>query len=127
MRGRNMEKKYNISLILIALCICIFTSSFFLFSIDKVNDIYVAQAKNDITDLKKSFLKNTVNNLIQEIDVEREIETNLYEKIVRKQEAIIENRAGLSEEEYEKYLVQYFATYLLSMWIIFDKIYIGSG
>ena len=101
--------QHHISLILIALCICIFTSSFFLFSIDKVNDIYVAQAKNDITDLKKSFLKNTVNNLIQEIDVEREIETNLYEKIVRKQEAIIENRAGLSEEEYEKYLVQYFA------------------
>ena len=56
-----MEKKYNISLILIALGICMFTSSFFVFSIDKVNDIYITQAKNDITHLKKSFLENTVN------------------------------------------------------------------
>lgn len=56
-RGRNMEKKYNISLILIALGICMFTSSFFVFSIDKVNDIYITQAKNDITHLKNRFLK----------------------------------------------------------------------
>lgn len=104
-----MRKKYNIAIIIIALGICIFTSSFFLFSIGKVNDIYLTQARNDITKLKKSFLENTVNNLIQEIDVEREIETNLYEKIVMKQEAIIENRAGLSEDEYEKYLIQYFS------------------
>lgn len=103
-----MEKKYNISLILIALGICMFTSSFFVFSIDKVNDIYITQAKNDITHLKKSFLENTVNNLIQEIDVEREIETNLYEKIIKKQEAFVENKENLPEKEYIEQLIKYF-------------------
>ena len=103
-----MGKKYNIAIIIIDLGICIFTSLFFLFSIDKVNDIYLTQARNDITKLKKSFLENTVNNLIQEIDVEREIETKLYEKIIKKQELIIKSKENLPEDEYEEYLKQYF-------------------
>lgn len=73
-----------------------------------IGEIYQDETQNVIIDIKKSYLKSTVNNLIYEIELTRKSEAELYKRyIVRRYETLIlENH--LSDKEFEDYFIERF-------------------
>ena len=66
-----------LSVILITL-MCSAISYFYLVSHNAFGKIYQEETRNTIIEIKKTFLKDTINNLFVEIDVERELEYERY-------------------------------------------------
>lgn len=89
--------------------LCLLISIYFLFTYKKIAEIYQNETKNVIINIKKSFLKNTVDNLIYEIELERKAEADLYKKhIVRRYETLILTD-HLSDEEYTDFFINRFS------------------
>jgi diguanylate cyclase (GGDEF)-like protein len=103
-----MDKRYKWILTGIIIIMCIVTSLFFVYSINKVSKIYINQTKENVIQLKRSFLKDTVNNLIREIDAERRLQEEYYETLVIKQENIVLEKVNLPENEFNSFLIRYF-------------------
>lgn len=101
-------KKYRIFIIFMIILSCIYSSLFFLFSVDKVSGVYIQQSKDSILQLKKTFLKDTVNNFINEIDVEREVQTDFYEKEVEKTFSSLNFSIGISDDAFKEEFIKKF-------------------
>lgn len=78
---------------------CLCSGLIFVYSVDKVSSIYVEQSKDSILELKKTFLKDTVNNLIDEIDIERASQSEIYNEEVAMKSAELENSGPYSREQ----------------------------
>lgn len=88
--------------------ICAVMVCFYLFSIDKVGEIYIGKSKEAIYSIKKDFLKDTVNNLISEIDTKR-IRRSLYEEaLVNRTFAAIHLKTDLSDKEFADFFTGFF-------------------
>ncbi len=74
--------RYRIVSIAIITLICIVISLFYLFFYLQIGEIYTNETRSSIVELKKTFLKNTVDNLIQELETARSIEANHYKDVV---------------------------------------------
>lgn len=82
---------------------------FYLFSIDKVGDIYVGSSKKVICSIKKDFLKDTVDNLVSEIDIKRTLKSANIEKFfVRTVGSIIDMKMDLRDEEFQEFFIDFF-------------------
>lgn len=102
-----MNKK-NIVTLLIIFAICISISIFYLYAFNMIGKIYQEETQNAIIDIKKSYLKSTVNNLIYEIELTRKSEAELYKKyIVRRYETLI-LESHLSDKEFVDYFIERF-------------------
>lgn len=78
-------------------------------SYQKISDIYYNEIENTIVSIKKSFLKNTVDNLVQEIDLVRQGETEYYARIVNRRYAALTYDTHLSDEEFTSFFIRRFA------------------
>ncbi|MDF3001403.1 MAG: diguanylate cyclase, partial [Bacillota bacterium] len=74
-----IKLKYTAITIIIMGIICSATIIFFLFSLAEVGNIYIGKTEETILELKKDFIKDTVSNLITEIDNQRKIKVHLME------------------------------------------------
>lgn len=81
---------------------------FYLFSIDKVGEIYIGKSKEAIYSIKKDFLKDTVNNLVSEIDMKRTSKSLYVEKFVNRTFAVINLKMDLSDSEFGDFFVGFF-------------------
>ncbi len=81
---------------------------FYLFSIDKVGEIYIGKSKDAIYSIKKDFLKDTVNNLVSEIDMKRTSKSLYVEKFVNRTFAVINLKMDLSDKEFGDFFVGFF-------------------
>ncbi len=82
---------------------------FYLFSINKVSDVYIDKTRETILDLRKDFLKDTVNNLIFEIDAERRAKTRYTEKLVRDTSAIINVKTTHTDMNFKDFVISFFS------------------
>lgn len=77
-------------------------------SVQRVGDIYIKETERTITEVKQSFLKNTVDNLIVEIDLLRELENEYYKQIVDSRSETLLHERALTEEEFKDYFISRF-------------------
>ncbi len=103
-----MRRKYIISLSIITSIVFLIMIYFFLFSINKVGDIYLEKTKETILELNKDFLKDNVNNLICEIDTARVSRTKYMEKLVGNTAAIINLKKPMEDNKFNDFFISFF-------------------
>ncbi|SHN52066.1 diguanylate cyclase (GGDEF) domain-containing protein [Desulfitobacterium chlororespirans DSM 11544] len=81
---------------------------FYLLSLDKISDIYIGETQKTVYSLKKSFLANTVDNLIAMIDHRREARAKAMEKFVNRTAIAIDLKMGLADAEFKEFLISFF-------------------
>jgi diguanylate cyclase (GGDEF)-like protein len=82
---------------------------FYLFSIDKVGDIYIDKAHDTIYGIKEDLLKDTVNNLISEIDMRREAKAKHLDKFMTRTTKVINMKAELNDAEFNEFFINFFS------------------
>ncbi len=103
-----IRRKYTIFLSTIISIICAVMVYFYLFSIDKVGDIYIEKSEEAIYNLKKDFLKDTVNNLISEIELRRAAKSSYMETFVSRTADIINMKKDLPDSEFNDFFIGFF-------------------
>ncbi len=103
-----IKRKYTVISLIIAGITCFVAVYFYLFSINKVSDIYIGTTHDTILDLKKDFLKDTVNNLISEIDTEREAKKDYVEKLVMNTSAVLNVKMSHTDKTFKDFLISFF-------------------
>lgn len=101
----DMKIKYRITTVIIVVVICIVVICSYLLSYEKIGNIYSEQTREVIFDLRKSFLKDTVNNLIYEIEAKRETKAEHYKRIVDRRQKILEEKVYLSDDEFVEFFI----------------------
>jgi diguanylate cyclase (GGDEF)-like protein len=81
---------------------------FFLSSINKVSDIYMDKTRETILDLKKDFLKDTVNNLISEMDSEIETKADYMDKLVANTAVILNLQTPKINLGFQEFFLNFF-------------------
>lgn len=103
-----MRYKYNVITVVLIFIICLTVVYFYMISHKKAEKIFFDQTYDMISDLKKTFLKDTVDNLINSIDIELTNETCRYEKTGHVKFLELTSRLSLPEEEFLRYVSQQF-------------------
>ena len=81
---------------------------FYLFSIDKVGEIYIEKSKEAIYDLKKDFLRDTVNNMISGIELRRKVKAIYIENLITRTDGIINMKKKHSDMEFNDFFIRFF-------------------
>lgn len=81
---------------------------FYLFSLDKVGHIYIDKSRETMYEIKKDFLKDTINNLISEIDIRREQKNKYVNRLLNRTSEMIKMKQSLSDVEYNDFIVSFF-------------------
>lgn len=103
-----IRRKYTIFLSTIIGIICTVMACFYLYSIDKVGDIYIEKSEEAIYNIKKDFLKDTVNNLISEIELRRTAKSSYVETFISRTSDIINMKKDLSDKEFRDFFIEFF-------------------
>lgn len=129
------ENKYRIVTLIVSLLICLVVIYLHLLSHEKTQEIYLQQTENTIIDLKKDFLKDTINNVFIEIDALRETKYNNYKKNTESRLIRFQENLDLTDEEFIKYFIGNFSDDINpKMWTAFlwnnrtgEILYASSG
>lgn len=81
----------------------------FLFSIEKISDIYTDQTQVAVYDLKKVFLEDTVNNVIQKIEADRDKKTKAMKGIAAQTASVLALQKNLSLRDFRDFVAGFFA------------------
>lgn len=115
-----MKNKYKISTFIVSFLICLIVISLHLLSHERTQEIYLQQTENTIVSLKADFLKDTVNNIILEIDRLRETKNISYQKNTKARQKRFQEELYINEKEFIKVYTDIFNEDLESkMWTAF--------
>lgn len=95
-----IKNKYRVSSITIVITIFLIITSFYVISFYKINDIYSCQTEETIIDIKRTFISDTINNLIYEIGVEKSNNIIIYKNILNRRYNLINSWDKLSYLDY---------------------------
>lgn len=95
-----IKNKYRFSAITIVLTIFLIITSFYIISFCKIKAIYSSQTEETILDIKKTFISDTINNLIYEINNEKSNNTSVYNSILNRRYNLINSWNNLSYSIY---------------------------
>lgn len=114
-----MKYSYKLTLTIIVIA-CLIIGCYFSYSHKKISSIYSLQTENAIIDLKKNFIKDTVNNIIIEIESARNISINQCKKVAEEKLFTFSSKNDLSEAEFTNFLVSDFKSYIVqNYWTVF--------
>ena len=99
---------YRITIVALIVIICGVIGHFHFASLSKIGDIYQSEIEKTIINIKKSFLKNTVDNLIHEIETARNAEAEYYKRIVNRRYDALTYDTHLSDDEFIDYFIRRF-------------------
>lgn len=102
------QNKFRISILLAATFICLIIIYLNLFFHKKTQKIYLEYTEKTIIDLKKDFIKDTVNNMFLEIDGFRERKSNTYMKYTVERLRWLQKELHLHEEDFAKFVIDKF-------------------
>lgn len=106
-RSNKIRLQYNIFILILLIIMCIICIGVSVCSIKQVREAYDQDTENIIIDLKKVFLKDTVNNIIWQIDEKKANEIAEYEdnnEIIAK---ALENSYHLSKQNFPSFAIDY--------------------
>lgn len=90
-RKRNiMKHQYKKGSMIITLLLFITIIVFFYISFNEVRETYNNNTKEVVISLKKTFLKDTVNNVIEEIEEKRATRASMYKRVVEERAASLQ-------------------------------------
>lgn len=98
--GGNVSRNYRLLAIGMAILLSVIINFYYLGSLNKMKDVYNDNTEEVVTNLKKTFLKDTVNNLITEIDYERELRKDHYIRDVNNRIKGLERNKRLTDEKF---------------------------
>lgn len=101
--------KYRVITFSLIVLICAIISYVYLISTDELSQLYKEQTLESIKDTKKAFLKDTVNNLISDIDFLRDERYMFYNNLVLELTNRFENLPDTSNDAYLKLIETYFS------------------
>lgn len=113
-----IKRKYTFVVAIITGIICYAVIYFYLFSITEVSNVYIDKTQETIIQMKKDFLKDTVNNLISEIDAERKSKAENMERQVYNTSAIINLKLTLTDKEFNDFFVSFFTDSEYDFWTV---------
>jgi len=114
-----VKYSYKLTLTIIAIA-CLIIGCYFSYSHKKISSIYSLQTENAIIDLKKNFIKDTVNNIIIEIESARNISIDQCKKTADEKLFTFASKNDLSEAEFTNFLVSDFKSYTArNYWTVF--------
>lgn len=93
---------------IISSTICLIVIYLTLLSHEKTQKIYLDQTEKAIVDLKKDFLKDTVNNVFLEIDRLRETKHANYKRNTESKLKRLQDELDLSNEEFVRFFINTF-------------------
>lgn len=115
-----LKNKYKIITFTVSAIICLIVIYLNILSHEKTQKIYLEQTEKIMIDLKKDFLKDTVNNVILEIDKLRESKSISYKKNTESRLRRFQDELNLTDEEFIKFFTNRFNDDLNSkMWTAF--------
>lgn len=115
-----MKNKYKIITFIVSVTICLIVIYLNLLSHEKTQKIFLQQTEKIMINFKKDFLKDTVNNVILEIDKLRETKYNNYKKNIESRLRRFEDELHLTDEGFIKFFIDRFNDDLNSkMWTAF--------
>jgi diguanylate cyclase (GGDEF)-like protein len=103
-----IKVKYRIITMSLIVLICAIISYVYLVSTDELATLYKEQTLESIKDTKKAFLKDTVNNLISEIDMLRESRRQFYNDLVAASAGRFKNLPEVPDAKYLELIETYF-------------------
>lgn len=103
-----MKNKYKISTFIVSCIICLIVVYLNLVSHEKTQKIYIQQTEKTIIELKKDFLKDTVGNVILEIDNLRNTKYDNYKKNSDSRFRRFEEELNLTDKEFVKTFIDRF-------------------
>ncbi|MDR7855221.1 diguanylate cyclase [Tissierella sp.] len=114
------KNKFRIITIMVSFIICLMVIYLHLLSHEMTQKIYLEQTETTIINLKKDFLKDTVNNVFLEIDTLRETKYNNYKKNTDSRLRRFQEKLDLIDEEFIKFFIDNFNNDLNpNMWAAF--------
>lgn len=115
-----MKNKYKMITFTVSAIICLIVIYLNFLSHQKTQKIYLQQTEKIIINLKKDFLKDTVNNVISEIDKLRETKYSSYKKNTESRLRRFQDELSLTEDEFIRFFINRFNDDLGSeMWAAF--------
>ena len=96
----SVSRNYRLRAIGMAILLSVIINFYYLGSLNKMKDVYNDNTEEVVTNLKKTFLKDTVNNLITEIDYERELRKDHYIRDVNNRIKGLERNKRLTDEKF---------------------------
>lgn len=117
----NIRKKYRVFIFIKILIMGIIISMIYLYAMKNMGAIYEQYAKESIIDLKKSFLKDNVNNLISSINHMRKEESEYHKNLTEDISNILEEYFQFSPSSFLKLSMNFFELKALYTVIITDK------
>ena len=100
-----MKNRYKITTIIVSSIICLIVIYLHLLSHDKTQEIYLQQTEKIIIDLRKDFLKDTVDNVFLEIDSLRESKRKSYKKNMEARLRRINEELNTTDEEFIDFFI----------------------
>mgnify|MGYP000855916810 CR=1 FL=1 len=86
----SLHKTVSVALIVM---LCAIISYLYLSSTNKIGEIYQNETKATVVELKKVFLKSTIDNLIQELEEDRTIQTEHYRNVIDRRYDIFKTKS----------------------------------
>lgn len=103
-----MNGKYRAYTLALMVMICVIIGFTFMMSASRLEDIYKEQTLLSIQETKKDFLKDSVSNLITDIDALRLDRTEHYAGLVNETSARFERMEDVTEEMFISIVTEYF-------------------
>jgi len=103
-----LRNKYKIITFIVSTIMCLIVIYLHLLSHEKTQKIYLQQTEKTIINLKKDFLKDTVNNVFLEIDALREAKYNSYKKNTESRQRRFQEELDLKDKEFIKFFIDRF-------------------
>lgn len=102
------KNKYRIIIFIATVFICFIVIYLNLLSHQKTQEIYMTHTKKNILNLKKDFLKDTIENMFIEMDEIRETKHRNYKKNTEARLRWMNNELDLNENEFNDFFVNTF-------------------
>ncbi len=115
-----MKKAYRIIAFIVPSIVCLIVIYLNLLSHEMTQEIYLEQTEKSITNIRKDFLKDTVDNIVLEIDGLRTTKYTNYTKNTESRLRRFQDELDLTPEEFTQFFIQTFSSDLnAKMWTAF--------
>lgn len=106
---KKRSNRYRAGMILLGIMLCFTLLVFFQAAFDSVQSAYSSTTQEIVINLKKTFLRDTVNNIVDEIQSERAYRHSVYWRMVRAKRNYFETEPVFSTLNERNFFIHQFA------------------
>ena len=104
-----MKNRFRAASMIVVLLIALSVVYLHTLSYKKAQEIYLEETGNIVLEQKKQFIRDTVNNVISEIDRQREIKLFNHKRNLNSRKLRIEEKLNMSDSEFTEDFIRIFS------------------